>query len=127
MRLQDKEPDRHGVKWLSQYRIISTEQFSEFYYIIIALAHLSSVDGDHVIMHPVFNRCGVVANSALGNFTFVMRELEIHSTTMNIELLSQIFCSHCRTLDMPARKAFTPGTFPSHDVFRRCIFPKRKI
>jgi hypothetical protein len=65
----------------------------------------------------------MVANRTLGDFTLVVREQEVHTPTMNIELFAQIFGAHGGALNVPAREAFTPGTFPSHDMLRRCSFP----
>src|SRR5438128_10817290 len=78
-------------------------------------------------MYPVTNGSYMIANSALRYLTFVVREQKIHTPTMNIKLLTQIFCAHRRAFDMPAGKTYSPWTCPSHNVFEGCIFPQSKI
>src|SRR5690606_13948710 len=104
-----------------------TEEFSEFDHIVVALSHLPSIDGDHVVVKPVSDRSCLVANGTLRNFAFMVRELQVHSTSVNVELGAEIFCSHRRAFDVPAGEANTPWTLPSHDVFRSGRFPKSKI
>ena len=55
-----------------QQGMITTEQFGQPDHIIIALAHLTSVKGDHIIMDPVTDRRYMIADGALGYFTFMM-------------------------------------------------------
>jgi hypothetical protein len=57
----------------------------------------------------------------------MMREEQIHTATMNIEMISQILCAHCGTLNVPTGETVAPGRAPPHDMLRRCFFPKRKI
>src|SRR5258708_37382903 len=101
-----------------QYRMTSAKQFCQFDHIIIALAHLSTVNGDHIIMYPVTNRRYMITNCALCNFTFMMWKQKIHSTPMDIELFPEVFCAHSRAFNMPTGETNTPRAFPAHDVFR---------
>src|SRR5688572_24569578 len=103
--------------------MFAAEKFAELDNIVVALAHLFAIDGDHIIMQPIFRWHMTVTNGALGNFTFVMRELQVHAASMYIKFFSQVFCAHGGAFYVPARKPFTPGALPAHDVFRRGSFP----
>ena len=86
---QDKEADRHRTIGLIQLDIIAREEFIECDEVPQGLPHLLSVDGDHIIMHPVANHLStVLRSSSLSDFTLVVREDEIHPSTMDIELLT---------------------------------------
>src|SRR5882757_4820006 len=103
------------------------EHFRQTDLIVVTLPHLLPVDGDHIIMQPVTGRNMLVADGTLRYLTFMMRELKIHSSAVNIKLLAQVLGAHRRTFDMPAGKAFAPGTLPAHDVFGRSKFPQGKV
>src|SRR5512138_3793108 len=104
--------------------MITTEHLGLPDHIIITLAHLLPIDGDHIVMDPVTHGCHMIADGALCNLTFMMGKQKIHTATVNVELLPKIFRTHCRALNMPAGKANAPGRFPSHDMLRRSIFPQ---
>src|SRR5690606_17723583 len=63
----------------------------------------------------------------LCDFAFVMREFEVHATSMNVELLAKIFGAHDRALDMPSRDTIAPGRWPPHNVRWRGLFPEGKV
>src|SRR5688500_9525076 len=69
----------------------------------------------------------MVADGALRNLAFVVRELQVHAATMNVELFAQVLRAHGRALDMPAGKAFTPWAFPAHDMFGWRRFPECEV
>ena len=69
----------------------------------------------------------MITYGTLGNLTFMMGKLQIHAAAMDIEFFSQVFTTHGRTLNMPARKAFTPGALPAHDMLGGCFFPECEI
>src|SRR6478609_414997 len=127
MTLQDKETDRHWCIGLRQHRMFSAEELGKLDYVVVALTHLFPIDGDHVIMDPVTGGHFMIANRALRDLAFVVRELQVHTATMDVELITQVFLTHRRAFDMPSRKPFTPRALPAHDVFRWRIFPERKI
>lgn len=89
--------------------------------------NMITINGNHVIVHPITGRRLMVANRALGNFAFMVRELQIHPSAMYIKLFTQIFGTHGRTFNMPTGKALAPGAGPAHNVFGRGLFPQRKI
>src|SRR4051812_12338490 len=78
-------------------------------------------------MDPVTNGGYVVADRTLGDLAFVVGKEEVHTTTMNIELCTQVLGAHGRALDMPARESFTPGALPPHDMFRWRCLPEGKV
>src|SRR5215203_4848734 len=103
--------------------MITVKHFSKLNHIVIALTHLPPVNGNHIIMDPIAGWRHMIANSALCNFTFMMRKQKVHTTAMNIELLTEVLCTHSRAFDMPSRKAIPPGAFPSHDMLGRGSLP----
>ena len=127
MGLQNEETNGHGRIALCQDLMCTAEEFTELDHIVVALSHLSAVDGDHVVVQPKLRRNLVVAHGALRNLTLVVRKLKVHSTTMDIKFSTQVFVAHGRTLDMPPRETLSPWALPAHDVFWRCMFPQGKI
>ena len=63
----------------------------------------------------------------LSNLTLMMREDEIHATTVDIELLAEIFSSHGSALAVPAGEAFAPRRWPAHDVLGLCLLPQCEV
>ena len=127
MRLQNEKAHRHGAIGLLQDRMLATEQLAQLDHVVVALAHLFSVDGDHIIMQPI--PCGhfMVAYHALCDLALVMRKLKIHTTTMDVKSFAQIFSTHRGALDVPSRETLAPWAFPAHDVFGRRVLPQREI
>ena len=101
------------------------------------------VHADEAVVQPVFHMAvdafaagfwGIVAAqaavraAALGDFVFVVRELQIRTAAMNIERLPEQFAAHGRAFDVPAGTAVAPrafprrfawfGGFPQHEVQR---------
>src|SRR5687768_931803 len=127
MTLQDEEPDRHWMKWLCQQRMRSGEHFSQLDLVVITFAHFPAIDGNHIIVDPIFCRAVAIADRTLCNLAFMVRKLEIHAATMNVEFRAKVFGSHGRALDVPARVTFPPWASPPHNVFWCRRFPKREI
>src|SRR5690606_37291421 len=61
------------------------------------------------------------------NLAFVVWEFQIHSATVYVKIIAQIFCAHCGTFQMPARKTIAPWRRPAHNMLWLGFFPKRKI
>ena len=91
------------------------------------LAHLLPVDGNHVVVHPIL--CGTVpfGRGILRQFALVMGEHQVHSASVYVESLAEIFGAHGRALHMPAGKTVAPRRGPAHDMLRRSLFPEREI
>ena len=92
-----------------------------------ALSHLLPIDSNHVIVHPIAYHLVALTGYSLRYLTFVMWEDKVHSPTMNIEMIAQIFTSHGGTLTVPAREAIAPRTGPTHDMFGHGTLPKGKV
>src|ERR1044072_2686325 len=78
-------------------------------------------------MQPITGQHMFIENGALGNFAFVVWELQVHTATMYIEFGAEIFTTHGRALNMPAGKTFAPGTYPTHNMFFRRRLPQGKV
>ena len=77
-------------------------------------------------MHPVSGEAFSRACLTLGNLVLMMREDQILSATMNIDLLTQIFLGHDRALNVPSRTALAPWRLPCRlALFLR--FPENEI
>ena len=95
--------------------------------VIVALTHLLTCNGNHIVVHPVAHALFAQGSAALCNLCLVVREHEVHATTVNIELLTQILGTHSRTLHVPTREAFAPRAGPVHYVLRCSLFPESKV
>ncbi|MNT36047.1 hypothetical protein D3C72_1721050 [compost metagenome] len=127
MCLQKAKSQHTWVKRFLKEIIISSDQFHWKDVISGGFAHPLSVHCQHIGVHPIFHRFYAVASFSLSNFTFVVREFQIHSSTVNIELVAEIFGTHCSTFQMPAWETFSPRRWPFHNMFQRRFFPKGKI
>ena len=65
--------------------------------------------------------------SRLCDLTFMMREDQVHSSSVNIEVLAQILASHGGTFGMPSGETVAPWRRPAHDVFRLRFFPEGEV
>ena len=70
--------------------------------------HFAVINIQKAVVQPVFGKIFSVGSLTLCNLIFVMREDQILSTGMNVNLLSQILFGHFRALDVPSRTPFTP-------------------
>src|ERR1035437_8525159 len=78
-------------------------------------------------MYPVTSRLHLVTGYILGNFICMMSGYQVHPSSVNVKFLTQVFMAHGRTFDVPARKSFSPWTWPVHEVLGFRFYPKRKI
>src|SRR2546429_1888315 len=78
-------------------------------------------------MHPVAYRRLARDALALGNLVLMVREAQIDSASVDIELLAEVFGRHGGALDMPAGEADTPRAGPVHLAFLISVFPEREI
>ena len=73
------------------------------------LAHLLAIDIDEPIVHPVLDQRGLSRTAfGLEDFSFVVRESQIVSTTVNIELLTKVLERHRTTLNVPTGSTISP-------------------
>src|SRR5690606_20040385 len=108
---------------LRQLGMTSGKQLRKFNHIIVALAHFLTIYGNHIIVHPVVDGGAAVGNSTLCYFALMVRELQIHATSVDIKALTQILAAHSRALNMPAGIAYSPWASPSHYMLWSCFFP----
>ena len=63
----------------------------------------------------------------LGDFTLVMRKLEVHATAVDVECLAEVFGAHDRAFEVPSWEAFAPRGWPTHQVARIRFLPQGEI
>ena len=80
------------------------------------LTHLLSVDGYHVVVHPILHHRVALACNSLSYLALMMGEHKVHTASMNIEVVAKILASHGGALAVPSREAIAPWAWPSHDV-----------
>ena len=78
-------------------------------------------------MHPIVHHLITLRSDSLCDLALMMREDQVHTTAMNVEVVTQIFPSHSRTLAVPTRETVAPRRGPAHDMLRLRTFPQRKI
>src|SRR5574344_1394447 len=92
-----------------------------------ALAHLLAIDCYHVVVHPVAHHLVALASNGLCYFALMVREYQVHSTAVNVEMVAEVFPSHGGAFAVPPRKSFAPMAGPAHNVFRLSGFPEGEI
>ena len=88
MCLQDEETYGHWAVWLSQFLVFAREELRQRDEIVVALSHFLTVDGNHVVVHPIVNHLVSLACHGLCYLTFMMREYQVHTTSMYIEMVT---------------------------------------
>ena len=127
MGLENEETDGHRAVSLCQRFVGAGEELIQCDEVAEAFTHFLSVDGYHVVMHPVMHHVIALRCYGLCNLTFVVREDKVHTATVNVKMFTQIFLTHCRTFGVPAGEAVTPWAWPAHDMFRLGTFPQCKV
>ena len=127
MRLEDEEADGHRGICLREFLVLSAEQLRQGDEIAQGFAHLLAVDRDHVVVDPVVDTLCVAAGHILGDLALVVREHQIHSAAVDVELVAEVFLAHHGAFQMPSRESLAPRTRPVHDVFRLGLLPKGEI
>ena len=108
MRLEYEEPDRHRTVRPLEFLVLTAEQLRQRYEVAQALAHLLAVDGYHIVVHPVMHALCPAAGNVLRNLALVMREHQVHSSSVYVKYFSEVFFSHYRALEMPSGETFSP-------------------
>ena len=76
-------------------------------------AHLFAVDVDKAVVQPMMNHRRMTGVAlALTNFCFVVREAEVVTAPVDVELFAEVVHGHRRALDVPARPARAPRRVP---------------
>lgn len=93
----------------TQYlQIIFLGDFTNGKEIAQGFGHLHVINIQETVMHPVMCKFLVISGFALGNFILVMREDQIFTAGMDINLFTKILLGHDRAFNMPARTAVSP-------------------
>ena len=92
-----------------------------------ALAHLLPVDGNHVVVHPVFYHGFALRCHGLCYLALVVGEDEVHAAAVDVEVAAEVLASHRRALAVPSRETVTPGRGPAHDVLRLRLLPQGEV
>ena len=118
MSREDEETDGHWRISLLQTVVIASEELLQGNEVTQALTHLLTIDGNHIVVHPVMNHLVALRSHSLSNLALVVRENQIHAATVNIEVAAQVLASHRSTLAVPAWESIAPRTRPAHDMLR---------
>ena len=89
--------------------------------------HLLSVDGYHVVMHPVLHHIIALSSCCLCYLALVMWEHKVHTAAVDVEMVAKVLASHSGTLAMPSWEAVAPRRRPAHDVLGLCLLPESKV
>ena len=127
MGLEDEETDDHRTERLGKKRMVALEELLKGDEVIIRLTHLLAGDGDHVVVHPVMDSLMPECRATLRYLCFVVREDEVESASVDIELLTEVLGTHRRALHMPSGEAFGPRRRPMHDMFGCGFLPKGEV
>ncbi len=124
---KDKEANSHRTISLIQGRMITRKELFQRNKVSKTLAHLLSVDGNHIVMHPIVNHLVTLAGYSLCDLTLMMREYKIHATAVNIKMTAEVFTSHSCTLAVPPRISLAPRTWPAHNMLGSSFLPESKV
>ena len=98
--------------------MIASEELLQSNEVTQALTHLLTVDGNHIVVHPVVNHLVTLRSHSLSDLALMVRENQIHAATVNIKVTAQVLTSHRSTFAVPARETIAPRTRPAHDMLR---------
>ena len=77
------------------------------------LGHLAALCLQHAIVDPVVCQVVAIAALRLGNFVFMVRELEVFAAAVDIDHAGiEFLADHDDTLGVPARTSRTPWGIP---------------
>ena len=82
--------------------MVATEELWQRDEVAERFAHLLSVDGNHVVVEPVSHHLVTLTGHSLGDLTLVMWENQVHTTTVNVEVSTQVFLTHRSALAVPS-------------------------
>ena len=125
--LQDEEADGHGRVSALQTLVLSGKELGQGDEVVVRLAHLLAVDGNHVVVHPIGHHGMSLACLCLCYLALVVGEDEVKAASVYVETLAQVLLAHCRALAVPAGETFAPGAWPVHDVLGACLLPQGKV
>ena len=110
----------------NRLRIVILQHVADGKEITQRFRHLLAVNHHHAGVHPVVDVFTVVGAGGLGDFVFMVREHQIRTAAVNIEVVAKLLAVHRRALDMPARTARAPRRRPARlALFRH--FPQDEV
>lgn len=101
-----EEEESYGLRRPSLGRLGQGEEIAERF------RHLLFVYLYETVMKPVLRKRFSCCGFRLGDFVFVMRKDEVFSSSMYLEIRSQVFHAHDRTFYVPAGSTFSPRAAP---------------
>ena len=104
MRPHQKEPNR--------FSIVFFKHLTHGKKIAQAFGHFFVVDVDKAVVHPVPSHRFSESTFALGDFVFMVRELQVSAAAMNVKALTQQCAGHGRAFNMPTWPARAVGAAP---------------
>src|SRR5665648_327528 len=96
MCLKHKEANGHRGIGLFEQRMIAAEKLFQRNGVSERFTHFLSVQGNHVVVHPVANGRFPMGCLSLSHFSFMVRKSQIHSSTMNIKCITPVSYTHLR-------------------------------
>ena len=124
---EDEEAYRHWRVSLVERRMITRKELLQSNEIAERFSHFLAVDGNHIIVHPVLHHLVALRSHSLSNLTLVVREDEIHSSSVYIEVIAKVFTSHGRALAVPSGESVAPRARPPHDMLRHGLLPQSEV
>src|SRR5688500_4249814 len=76
------------------------------------LRHLLVVDVEEAVVHPDLGELPAGGAAGLRDLVLVMRELEVESAAMDVEMIAELLRRHRGALDVPAGSSFAPRRRP---------------
>ena len=90
------------------------------------LVHLLAREREHPVVHPEL-RERVPERARLGDLVLVVREHEVETSPVDLELRAQVLLGHDRALDVPAGASCPPGRVPGRVLSRLRRLPEREV
>jgi hypothetical protein len=95
--------------------------------VAVGLGHLPAVHQEHVGMQPITGTATTAGPGVLGNFVFVVGELQVVSSAVDVKFLAEVLGAHRRALQVPTGESLSPGTVPAQDMPLVSVHPDGKI
>ena len=90
------------------FGVVLLQDFTDAEEIAERLGHLFVVDANETVVHPVIDETALVRAFRLGDLVLVVRELQVLTAAVDVEVLAEQIGTHRRALDVPPRTAVTP-------------------
>ena len=107
--------------------MVAREELIEGDEVVVALAHLLTGNGNHVVVHPIVHHGMSLRGLRLCDFALVVWEHQVHTSAVDVKFFTEIFAPHGCALAVPPWETIAPRRGPTHDVRRTGFFPKGKV